>query len=137
MNRTKFMGIVLGLIGVILLAGGIYFALSYIGNIMNAMIEFVSTNSGAISSCGITVPDEIAELKDEVATTILPGLYLGIPLAVILISFIMFAGGYFYGRGSYQDQLNRERKEEEKVEAEIERRIVRKKQRSRKEAEED
>ncbi len=137
MNRTKFMGIVLGLIGVILLAGGIYLAISYVGAIMNAMIDFVTTNSGAISSCGITVPDEIAELKGQVATTILPGLYLGIPLAVIVISVIMFAGGYFFGRGSYQDQLSRERKQEEEVEEEVERRVSTKRRRPKKEPEEE
>ena len=133
MNRTKFMGMILGLVGVILLAGGIYFAISYVGSILNATVEFYTTNSGEISRCGISVPDEVVQLKDQVATTILPGVYLGVPLAVIIISVIMFAGGYFYGRGSYQDQVNREKKHEEEVEQEVERRIVRKKQRPKKE----
>lgn len=137
MNKSKFAGIVLGCIGVILLGGGIYLAVSYVGTIMNAMIEFVTTNSGAISSCGISIPDEIVALKDQVATTILPGLYLGVPLAVILISAVMFAGGYFYGRGSYQDELDRRRKEEEKVEQEVERRISRKKREPKKEEPEE
>jgi len=135
MNRTKFMGMVLGLIGVILLAGGIYFAISYVGNILDATVEFYTTNSGEISRCGIRVPDEVVELKDQVATTILPGVYLGVPLAVIIISVIMFAGGYFYGRGSYQDQINEEKKHKEEVEEEVERRISRKKQKLRKEEE--
>ena len=126
MNRTKFMGMVLGLIGVILLAGGIYLAITYVGNILNATVEFVGRNSIAISKCGISVPDEVMQLREQIATTIIPGVYLGIPLAVIVISLIMFAGGYFYGRGSYQDQLNNEKKRQDKVEQEVERRLIRK-----------
>lgn len=131
------MGIVLGIIGVVLLVGSIYLAISYVGAIMNAMIDFVATNSGAISRCGITMPDEIVQLKDQVATTILPAIYLGIPLAVVVISAVMFAGGYYYGKGSIVDQMKRERKHEEEVEEEVERRIGTKKQRSKKEPEEE
>ncbi|MBD3210287.1 hypothetical protein GF318_02800 [Candidatus Micrarchaeota archaeon] len=133
MNRTKFLGIVLGCIGVVLLGGGIYLAVSYVGATMNAMINFFTTNSGALSSCGISIPDEIAALKDQVATTILPGLYLGVPLAVIVISAVMFAGGYYYGRGSYRDQLDRKMKQEEELKEEIERRISEKKRKPAKE----
>ncbi len=137
MNPSKFMGIVLGVVGVALLIGGIYLAISYVGAIMNAMIDFVATNSGAISRCGITVPDEIVQLKDQVATTILPALYLGIPLAVILISVIMFAGGYYFGRGSFEDQLKGEKKHEEEVEEEVERRMGKRRRVSKKEPEEE
>ena len=104
------MGIILGLVGVVLLVGGIYLAMTYVGAIMNGMIEFFTTNSGAIANCGISVPDELAQLKDQVATVILPGVYLGIPVAVLLISLIMFAGGYFFGKGSLKDQMNTEKK---------------------------
>jgi hypothetical protein len=137
MNGTKFMGMVLGVIGVVLLGGGIYFAITYVGGILNAMVEFVTSNSGAISNCGITVPEEIVGMKDQIATAILPGIYLGVPLAVIIISAIMFAGGYFYGRGSYQDQLNSEKKHEKEVEEEVERRVFKKKQRAKKTAKEE
>jgi hypothetical protein len=122
------MGMILGLVGVVLLAGSIYLAITYLGDILNAMVEFVTNNSSAISRCGVTVPEKIVQLRDDVATTILPGIYLGVPLAVIIISVIMFAGGYLYGKGSYQDQLNRDRKQERAIEEEVERRIVRKKQ---------
>jgi hypothetical protein len=131
------MGIVLGIVGIALLAGSIYMALTYVGAIGNIMIDFFSTNSGAISRCGISVPDEIVQMKDQVATTIIPGVYLGIPLAVIIISVIMFAGGYFYGRGSYQDQLGKEKKHEEDVEKEVRYRVGKKKQMPKKEPEEE
>lgn len=137
MNGTKFMGIVLGLAGVILLAGGIYFAITYVGSILTAMVDFVTANSNAISRCGITVPEEVSALKGDITTTILPAVYLGIPLAVILISAIMFAGGYFFGKGSYQDQLNKQKKQEEQVEEEVERRTTRKKKSKKKSDEEE
>jgi hypothetical protein len=127
------MGMILGIIGVVLLVGSIYFAISYVGAIMNTMIEFVATNSGAISRCGITMPDEIVQLKDQVATTILPALYLGIPLAVVVISAVMFAGGYYYGRGSIVDEMKRERKHEEEMEEEVERRMGRRKRKPKEE----
>lgn len=126
MNRSKFLGLVLGVLGVALLGGGIYMAMTYLGTILNAMVDFISANSGAISNCGISVPPMFLELKDQLATTIIPGVYLGVPLAVILISVIMFAGGYFYGRGSFQDQLSQERKHEEEMEQEVERRVYQK-----------
>jgi len=127
MNKNKIMGIMLGIIGVVLLGGGIYIALSYVGAIANATIDFVTTNSGAISRCGMSIPDEITQLKDQLATTILPGVYLGIPLAVIMISVIMFAGGYFFGRGSFQEQIDTHKRREEEVEKEVQSRISKKK----------
>ena len=84
MNPTKFMGLLLGVIGVVLLAGGLYLAISYIGTLMNAMV---------------------------------------------LISLIMFAGGYYYGKGSLKDELHKEMKHEEEVEEEVERRVSKKKRR--------
>ncbi len=137
MNRTKFIGIVLGILGVVLLGGGIYMAISYVGSTLNAMVEFVAENGGTISQCGVRVPDEVVQMKDQIATTILPGVYLGVPLAVIIISLIMFAGGYFYGRGSYQDQLESKKKREDEVEREVERRIVGKKTRKEEPDEDD
>lgn len=137
MNPSKFMGIVLGLIGVVLLVGSIYLAITYVGAIMNAMIEFITTNGSALSRCGITAPAEIVQLKDQVATTILPAIYLGIPLAVVLISAIMFAGGYYFGRGSIVDQMKRDRKHEDEVEEEVERRVGKKRQRPKEEPEEE
>lgn len=126
MNGTKLIGIVLGFAGVVLLVGGIYLAISYVGAIMNGMIDFFAANGGAIANCGIGVPDELAQLKDQVATVILPGVYLGIPVAVILTSAIMFAGGYFFGKGSLKDDMNKEKRREEEVEQEVERRVVKK-----------
>ncbi len=135
MNPSKFMGMVLGIIGMVLLVGSIYFAITYVGAIMNAMIDFVATNGGAISRCGITIPDEIVQLKDQVATTILPAIYLGIPLAVVVISAVMFAGGYYYGRGSIVDEMKRERRHEEEVEEEVERRVSKRKRKPKEEPE--
>lgn len=137
MNASKFMGVALGIVGVALLAGGIYVAMSYIGAIINATIDFVTTNSVAISRCGITVPNEIMQLKNQLATTILPAIYLGIPLAVVVISAVMFAGGYFYGKGSFEEQVETERKRKEEVEAEVQRRIGKMKQLPKKESEEE
>ncbi|MEW6748297.1 MAG: hypothetical protein AB1295_01165 [Candidatus Micrarchaeota archaeon] len=124
MNATKLMGIVLGVIGVALMVGGIYLAMSYMGAIVNVMIGFVATNGSAMANCGVTVPEELVQLKDQVATTILPGVYLGIPLAVIVISLVMFTGGYFYGKGALQDQMQREKRHKEEVEQEVEKRVM-------------
>ena len=134
MNGSKLMGIVLGLLGVVLLVGGIYYAITYVGAIMNVMIDFFAQNGGAIANCGIGVPDELAQLKDQVATVILPGVYLGIPVAVILTSVIMFAGGYFYGKGALQDKLHGEKRHAEQMEQEVERRVVERKTKTSKKA---
>ncbi len=123
MNKNKFLGIVLGAVGVVILIGGLYLAISYVGTLMKAMIDFISANSSAISRCGVTVPDMFMELKDQFATLILPMLYLGIPLAVVLISVVMFAGGYYFGRGSLQDDLRDKDKRQEEIEREVERRV--------------
>jgi len=137
LNREKFMGIILGVVGVVLLVGGLYMAMSYMGAIMNVMIEFVTANSGAISKCGVSIPNVLMELKDQVATTILPLIYLGIPVATVIIALVMFVGGYFYGKGSLKDELNKEMRQQEEVEQEVERRVSKKARKSKKEPKEE
>lgn len=127
MNRNKFMGIILGLAGLLILVGGLFLAISYLGTLMKGMIDFISANANRISQCGITVPDMFVELRDQFATLILPMLYLGIPVAVIVISVLMFYGGYFFGRGSLQDEMKDKSKKEEEIETEVERRVGTKK----------
>jgi len=136
MNKNKTAGTLLAVLGAILLVGGLYLAISYMGTLMKGIIDFLSANSGEISDCGIGVPDMFIELKDQFATLILPVLYLGIPLAVVIISVIMFLGGYYYGKGSFQDRLKQEMEHEEKIEQEVERRVGKKSMKGKKQKEE-
>lgn len=123
MNKNKLLGMVLGVVGLVILIGGLYLAISYVGTLMKTMIDFISSNNDAISRCGINVPERFVELSNQFATNILPMLYLGIPLAVVLIAVVMFASGYFFGKGALQDELDSERKKKEEIDSEVRKRV--------------
>lgn len=122
--KNKILAIVLGLAGAILVVASLYFGINYLSYLGKAIIEFLSANNiQTLTSCGIVVPPVFTEMSEQFPTTILPTLYLGIPLLVVAISLIMFGSGYFYGKHSMEMQAEARKQREEHIEREVERRI--------------
>lgn len=137
MKKNKLIGIVLGAIGAILVIGGLYFAIYYLNYFGQGLIEFVSVNNvDSISRCGIVVPDMFLQLRDQFATSVLPVLYIGFPLAVIITAGIMFLSGYYFGRSSHEEDIESAEKREKEIEQEVQKRVVGKKTREEPEVEE-
>jgi len=127
-NKNKFISLVLAVVGGAFIIGGLYFVISYLNNIGQGVIDFVSVNNvNAISKCGIIVPEKFIELRNNFATVLLPILYLGFPIAVIIIAAIMFLSGYYYGKSKIEDDMERELRKQREIEEEVKRRITTKK----------
>lgn len=121
--KNKIFAIVLGLLGAILVIASLYFAISYFSYLGKVIIEFFSANNmDSLASCGIVVPSAFTEIRDQFATTLIPMLYLGIPLFLVAVSLIMFGSGYFYGKHSMEMQAEAHRLREEHIQREVERR---------------
>ncbi len=124
MKKNKFVSLVLAVIGALLVIGGLYFLASYLSYFGQGLIDFVSVNNvETISRCGIVVPDMFLQLRDQFATVIVPLLYLGIPVAVILISVIWFLSGYYFGKSRIQEDLDYESRRKKEIEEEVQKRV--------------
>ncbi len=139
MKKNRFISFVLAAIGAVLVLGGLYMLVSYLNYFGQGLIDFVSVNNvDTISRCGIVVPDMFLQLRDQFATAIIPMLYLGFPIAVIVISVIWFLSGYYLGKSVFQEDLESKEKRQKEIEEEVEKRVGgRKTKGSKKEAEEE
>lgn len=122
--KNKILAIVLGAIGAAMVIAGLYLAISYFSYIGKVIIDFFSANNmDNLASCGIVVPAAFTEIRDQFPTTLLPMLYLGIPLFLVALSLVMFGSGYFYGKHSMEMEAEAHRQREEHIQREVERRM--------------
>jgi hypothetical protein len=137
MNKNKVISLILAAVGTVFVIGGLYFTISYLNTLGQGVIDFVSVNNvNTISRCGITVPEKFIEFRDNFATAILPALYLGFPIAVILISVIMFLSGYYFGKCRVEEELEKEVRKQKEIEEEVKKRVAAKKPKEKTEEEE-
>jgi predicted Holliday junction resolvase-like endonuclease len=64
------------------------------------------------------IPPEFANIRADFTTLLLPMLYYGVPVLLLVVSVLMFLSGYFYNKGKQEDEA---RKKDE-----IEREMIRK-----------
>jgi hypothetical protein len=104
MNRFKLISYMFLALWALVVVGAAYVIISYATGLIGAIVDFVTTNDFTkLQQCGINPPAEFGKLKTEFASVILPALYLGLPVMLIIISTIaVFAGSYYY-RGKLED----------------------------------
>jgi hypothetical protein len=114
---------VLGVLGAVLVVASLYFGISYLSYLGKVVIEFLSANDiQTLTSCGVVVPPAFTEMRDQFPTAILPMLYLGIPLLLVIISMVMFGSGYYYGKHRMENEAEARKQREEHIQREVERR---------------
>ena len=127
--KNKVLSLVFGILGILLLIVSLYFAISYLSYIGKVLIDFFSANNvQTISDCGVVIPDEFTEIRNQIPSTILPAVYIGIPLSLILLSALMFFSGYFFGKHKVESELDAHIRREEEIEEEVKRRTGGKKE---------
>jgi hypothetical protein len=105
MSKYKLVSYLFVLLGLIIIIGAAYLIISYASDILNAIVDFVSTNGFAkLQQCGVTPPPQFSKIKADLTSVILPFLYVGIPLLLIVISALMFMGGFYYHKGKFEDE---------------------------------
>lgn len=128
MFKNRMLSIIFGIIGAVLVIGGLYVVISYLSYIGQGIIAFASSNNlETISKCGIVVPDMFLDMSDKFATTLVPILYLGIPIAVVLISVLWFLSGYYFGKSRIEEEHEGREKRKKEVEEEVQKRVGKKK----------
>ncbi|MBD3209865.1 hypothetical protein GF318_00615 [Candidatus Micrarchaeota archaeon] len=108
MNKNKLIGILFVVLGALVIVGASYFVINYASSMLTAIVDFVTTSDFAkLQQCGVSLPPEFHTLKNDLTTIVLPFLYLGIPIILIGLSFLMFLGGFYYHRGRYEEEMVR------------------------------
>ncbi len=108
MNKSKLTGLLFVVLGALVIMGASYVMISYLSDILTAIVDFVTTNDlTKIQQCGINIPPQFQKLKTELTTIILPSLYIGLPVMLIILSFLMFLGGFYYHKGRYEDEVKK------------------------------
>ena len=126
MNKFKLTSFLFLLLGALVMFGAAYVIISYATGVIGAIVEFVTTTDFTkLQQCGVNPPGEFNKLKTEFATLILPALYLGIPMLLIVISALMFMAGFYYHKGKLQDDAARH----EQLKREMVHKVVRKMER--------
>lgn len=127
--KNKILSLLFGIIGVILIIACLYFTISYLSYIGKVLIDFFSANNvQAISECGVFIPDEFTEIRNQIPSVILPAVYIGMPLSLLLLAGLMFFSGYFFGKHKVESELDAHIRREEEIEDEVEKRVGGKKE---------
>lgn len=108
MNKSKMTGFLFVVLGLLVILGASYVMISYLSDILTAIVDFVTTNDFTkLQQCGINTPSQFQKLKSELTTIILPSLYIGVPVMLIILSSLMFLGGFYYHMGRYEDEMKK------------------------------
>lgn len=108
MNKYKIISYFFMLLGVLVIVGSLYVIISYASDLINAIVNFVTTNDySKLQQCGVSYPPQFDKLKAEFATLILPALFIGLPVILIVLSAVMFAAGFHYQKGKLQDDARK------------------------------
>ena len=108
MNRSKFVSLLFVVLGLLVIVGAAYVIISYATEMMTSVVNFVTTNDFTkLQQCGITPPEQFNKLKNDLTTIVLPSLYIGLPLLLIVLSSLMFLAGFYYHKGRHEDELKK------------------------------
>ncbi len=119
MNKNKILSCLFVILGLIVIIGSIFVLVSYATDILNAVVNFVTSNDlPKLAQCGAVIPSEFSNIKADFTSLLLPMLYYGVPVLLLVVSVLMFLSGYFYNKGRQEDEA---RKKDE-----IEREMIRK-----------
>jgi hypothetical protein len=125
MNKSKFLGILLVLVGVAVIVSASYVAAIYSTAILDSIANFVTSNNlVSLKNCGVTPPSQFNVIKDDMTTVLLPSLYVGLPLIMLFLSVIMFLAGAFYYKGMLHDETIKREQMKQDLEAEIVKRVA-------------
>jgi hypothetical protein len=113
--KNQILSILFGAVGVIFVLACLYVGITYLGFIGNVLIDFFTAgNIQSMNECGIATPQEFIDVKDSLPTTLLPAIYIGIPLSLIVTSALMFFSGYYLGKHNSEQEVHGVKKPEKK-----------------------
>lgn len=95
--KDKVLSWVFLALGIVIILASVYAVLVFSGSVLSAIVDFVANNdlNKIKSQCAAYVPAQFEDIKRDFATLILPMLYLGVPVTLIVLSALMFQAGYY------------------------------------------
>ncbi|MBU0591972.1 hypothetical protein KKF81_05870 [Candidatus Micrarchaeota archaeon] len=116
MSKDKLTSAVFIVLGILLIAGSNYAMLSYATPILEALSNFATQNNVyTLQQCGAEIPHELQKLGSDLESLIIPFMYLGVPLIMAILSFLMFLGGFYYHKSRFAPQLEQEKDKEREL----------------------
>lgn len=116
MNKYKVVCYLFVLLGLIVIVGAAYMIISYSSDILGAIVNFVTTNDFTkLQQCGVNPPPQFSKIRADLTTVILPFMYVGIPLLLIIVSALMFMGGVYYHKGKFEDEAKKHEEMEKQM----------------------
>ena len=108
MNKSKIVSILFVLLGVVVMVGSIYVIMSYATDMLQAIVDFVTTNDFTkLQQCGVSAPIQFSKIKADFVTIIMPFMYIGLPLIMIAVSALMFLGGFYYHKARDEEETKK------------------------------
>ncbi|MGB9719147.1 MAG: hypothetical protein ACPL06_00960 [Candidatus Anstonellales archaeon] len=116
--KDKFLSLVFLALGIVIILASVYAVLVFSGSVLSAIVDFVANNdlNKIKSQCAAYVPAQFEDIKRDFATVILPMLYLGVPVTLIILSALMFQAGYYRRKAEeMESEKSLEHKYKEKI----------------------
>lgn len=105
MNRYNISSLFFIILGVLVIVGSSFVIVSYVSDILTGIVEFITTTDySRLQQCGITLPDQFTKLKADFTTVILPFMYAGFPILLIVLSVLMFMAGAHHNRAKMMEE---------------------------------
>jgi len=115
MNKSKFLSYLFIVLNLIIGIASVYILVSYAVEVLQAVEDFIKLNNLAkLTSCGATMPTQFSNIAAD-SKIIIPVLFYGLPILLILVSVLMFFAGFYYHSGRQAE----ERKKREEIEREM------------------
>jgi type IV secretory pathway VirB10-like protein len=70
----------------------------------------------------MNMPSEFAKVRADLASIILPALYIGMPIVLLIVGILMFCAGFYFHMSRHEDEA----KKKEQIEREMVHKLVRK-----------
>lgn len=104
MNTNKTVGILIAVACVLLIAAISFMVGSYTSSSLGAIITFTgSADYTKLQQCGVTSPELFNKIRNDF-TFILPFIYVGVPIFLLVIAALMFLSGKLYQKGKAEEE---------------------------------
>ncbi len=113
--NDRLMSYALIVLGLIVIFGASMLIYPYATQTLGSISDFVSHNDlTKMQDCGITPPSQFTKIKSDLNSLILPMLALGLPFVLVIVSGLMFLGGFYYHK-SMVPRVSKKKEEREIV----------------------
>ncbi|MGV8085272.1 MAG: hypothetical protein ACP5N9_03420 [Candidatus Bilamarchaeum sp.] len=99
MDKNKLWSYFFLVIGLLVITVSTYLVLYNAGDVILAVSDLLTkADSTKFAQCGLQYSSYIDRYKTDFAPIIIPFIVFGVPILALLLSFVMFLSGFYYGK---------------------------------------